>query len=129
MRVIDADAYSVHIEKARQKFIDEVGVKAFEDSNIYVVLLLDGVIGDLRDAKITPTIDKKQDDEWRDLIDRSDVLYELLRLREEIWLADIPQPGACKEYQEHHKSIQHLLKVFDDTERKIREMEIHTDGE
>ena len=48
----------------------------------------------------------------RDLIDRSDVLDELLNLREEIWLVDIPSPGNCKEYQEHHKSIQHLLKVF-----------------
>lgn len=65
----------------------------------------------------------------RDLIDRSDVLIELMYLREEIWLADIPSPGNCKEYQEHHESIQHILKCFDDTERKIREMEIHPYGE
>ena len=48
----------------------------------------------------------------RDLIDRSDVLIELMYLREEIWLADIPSPGNCKEYQEHHESIQHLLNVL-----------------
>ena len=60
-----------------------------------------------------------------DLIDRRDVLYELRFLREEIWLADIPSPGECKEYQEHHKAIQHLLKVFDETESKIRELKVY----
>ena len=64
-----------------------------------------------------------------DLIDRRDVLYELLWMREEIWLADIPSPGDCKEYQEHHNSIQHLLKMFDEMESKIRKLRIYTYGE
>ena len=59
-----------------------------------------------------------------DLIERRDVLYELRFLREEIWLADIPSP-TIPEYKEHHKSIQHLLDVFDETERKIREMKVY----
>ena len=63
-----------------------------------------------------------------DLIDRRDVLYELLWLKEEIWLADIPSPGDCKEYQEHHAAIQHLLKMVGETERKIREMKVYVYG-
>ena len=34
-----------------------------------------------------------------DLIERRDVIYEIRKLREEIWMDDIPSPGDCREYQ------------------------------
>ena len=60
-----------------------------------------------------------------DLIERRDVIYEIRKLREEIWMEDIPSPGDCREYQEHHQAIQRLLNACDAVESKIREMKVY----
>lgn len=57
-----------------------------------------------------------------DAVDAFDVLNIIGFIRYEIWLEDIPSPGNCKEYQEHHKAIQRLIKVCDEAENKIIEM-------
>lgn len=57
-----------------------------------------------------------------DGVDILDVLNIIDLLHYKIWLEDIPSPGACKEYQEHHKAIQRLLTACDEAKRKIIEM-------
>lgn len=42
-----------------------------------------------------------------------DIIQELKDLRYGVWLHDIPSPGDCPEYQEHHRDIQEILAYID----------------
>lgn len=42
-----------------------------------------------------------------------DYVFQLLAwLYEEVWMRDIPQPGASLEYQEHHRDMQYIMKCI-----------------
>ena len=42
-----------------------------------------------------------------------DMFVKLSALRNTIWMEDIPSPANCREYQEHHASIQKILAELD----------------
>ena len=75
MRIIDADAYAVHMENVLREALDKVEGKAFKD---YVIasVVTGSIILDLRNDKITPTIDAVHVVRCKDCINRPFKIHE-----------------------------------------------------
>lgn len=48
-----------------------------------------------------------------DLIPKKIALDALEAIRHSLWGIDIPHPGNCPEYREHHKQIQDMMEIVD----------------
>ena len=49
-----------------------------------------------------------------------DINKELDQLRYFVWLRDIPSPGDCPEYVEHHEAIKAILWEIDELREKVK---------
>ena len=48
-----------------------------------------------------------------EMIDKKTCIDALKAIKHGLWEIDIPSPGNCPEYIEHHKQIQEMMGVVD----------------
>ena len=57
-----------------------------------------------------------------ELIEKQDAINALKAIRHGLWEIDIPHPGNCPEYVEHHRQIKDMMEITDGWIRRLTDM-------
>lgn len=57
-----------------------------------------------------------------DLIEKWDAIEALKAIKQGLWEIDIPHPGNCPEYVEHHKQIKDMMEITDGWIKRLTDM-------
>ena len=57
-----------------------------------------------------------------DLIKKWDAIEALKAIKQGLWEIDIPHPGNCPEYVEHHKQIKDMMEITDGWIKRLTDM-------
>ena len=57
-----------------------------------------------------------------ELIEKQDAIEALKAIRHGLWEIDIPHPGNCPEYVEHHRQIKDMMEITDGWIKRLTDM-------